>query len=167
MSLPRIPAVVLGFILSGDVIVSTRSIRGALLSLWAFILKDEEKNRTKSCTQHTGAAKQLRKYVEQATASSGNPSFLGHRPAPVSSYSTSIIARTAVGRWPTVSYGFSVLAKNNVELPHVSVQPWLSGNDRKQALGTWRSAGSVKVLDDSANESLHSIHGRDRCIRQH
>jgi hypothetical protein len=138
VKLPGLPAIDSRFFLLFDerapiieVVLADRAF-----SSRAFIRKNPKEEGAESCAQHTGAAKQQRKYVEQALASSGNPLFLGHRSAPVSSYSTSIIARTAVGRWPTVSHGVSLLAKNNVEQPDLSVQPWLSGNDRKQALGT-------------------------------
>lgn len=132
-----------------------------------FVLPDKEDEGANPSAQRANAAKQQFKYVEQASASSGNPSLLVHRPALVSSYSLLIIARTTVGRWPSISHGFSVLAKNNAVPPSVFLQPLLSGNDLKQALGPRTSTGSVKALDESAHESPYSINGRDRCIRQH
>ena len=49
---------------------------------FAFIAPDEEDKRTKSRTYRTHTAQQQLKNVEQASTSSGNQCFLGHRSVP-------------------------------------------------------------------------------------
>ena len=100
MMLPGIPTVLLGFILSDDTFSRFRCGRAFSSSLWALILQGEQKHGTESRAQRSHAAKQQLKTIEQASASSDNPSFLGHRSDLVSSYSRSTIARNGVGRSP-------------------------------------------------------------------
>jgi hypothetical protein len=100
--LPTLPAISLRFI--------TVDFSMFIISGLVFIRRNVgghgyQKNRSNSRAQCSDAAKQQYKQVEQAFASSGNQSMLGHRFAPVSSYSALIIARTEGGRWPAQSPG--------------------------------------------------------------
>ena len=80
--LPRIPAVLLGLILPNDTIISLR-VSGRFISrLGAFVCINEQNSRANSRAHRTHTARQQRKNVEQASASSGNQCFLGHHSVP-------------------------------------------------------------------------------------
>ena len=76
--LPAIPAVRFGFI----TIHIPRLLVGGLVTTRCVSSNCPQENRPDNRAQRTRAAKQQLKYVEQASARSGNPSLLGHRSVP-------------------------------------------------------------------------------------
>lgn len=112
MKLPGLPAVRFGL-----VIIDFARLLSSGVSSWIFVGPSEKDDRSTSRADGTDTAKQQCKKAEQAFASSGNQTFLGHRSAPVSSYSPEIIARTAGGRWRQIGLERKVRPRSRVSAP--------------------------------------------------
>jgi len=83
--LPTAPARVssVALFVANNAIVVAESITGVRIIGFRFrILEEKEQDRSENRAQRTYTAHQQRKNVEQASASSGNQCFLGHRSVP-------------------------------------------------------------------------------------
>jgi len=85
VTLPAAPARVFSFPLfvADDAIIVNETIPGVRIArLGLRILEEKKQGRSNGRAQGTHTAHQQRKYVEQASASSGNQCVLGHRSVP-------------------------------------------------------------------------------------